>query len=1271
MISAGVVSIIGMKLSRICWFWLLFFVAFPLAAQGGGRLPLKAYGIEQGLMSEVVWCLGQDRDGVMWAGTDVGLHRFDGQRFHVYEGALPSQKISCLRALENGELLVGTHGGLALVQGGQCQTLGPDRGLPLEPVVDLAQDGSGAWWVLTQEALFRETGSLRFQPAPAWPKAARPRAIWPARDGQELRAAQDRALGLFRPGEAAWTWEPVAALGPQESILGLALDGTGQTWLRTSAGLLRRPVGTSNWIRVVHNQGLDTRSALGIRVDREGWLWVDTPQGLLRFRGEARDVPPWHVPQGSGVMQDREGSTWIWSARGVHRVLGHRLLRTWGTEEGLPSLLVFQALRDDRGRLWLGTRGGLCLATELGWRLVRPGGVLWLARASDGAIWFAGVPGGFAGRVDPETLRIREFRVDPHPTSQNARGIAVDRQGRVWLADITSGLVVGTPQTGGAVAWAVPAGAPTGTITGLFQDAEDRLIVLHGDQVSIHEANRWSTLSETLPALPYQAVALPDGDLLISYRRSPTLTRHRIGPSGWQRVGTLEPFRDFPQVMVYSLGADARGRIWMGTNRGLVRYELATGRSLLFGPMEGLPSADCVTRAMLVEDNADIWLGTVAGLVRYQGGPEPPAGTPPAPVLLEVRDGSQPAAFPLERLEIPQGMQDLNFRFVVPSYVHPTRLIYQVRMRGVDLDWRTLTEPIAHYGALRGGDHQLELRSLRAGEPPGPVRCVDFHVTPAWHETAWGTALVLLGVCGILALAYAWRMRALRGRNLELERLVAARTGELAEAKSAAERASAFKSLFLATTTHDLRTPLHAILGFSRLAMEGTAEALRHVQRVHGAATGMLQLVNNLLDLGKIEAGQMDFQIRPFDPARLLREVGDLLREGAEEKGVRLEVRLDPDLQACVAGDPLRVRQIVTNLLGNAVKFTSKGQVILRAIRLPGGLQIEVEDSGSGIPEELRSVLFDAYVQGAGAPGTGLGLAITRQLARQMGGDVEVESQVGIGSTFRCWLPLPSSEEPCTEEPRPMATSLGILRGRVLVADDNPSNRLLAVTCLGQLGLEVEAVEDGRQVLEALDRAHFDAVIVDGRMPGLTGPQTLAAIRHRPEGGALPVLLFTASLAPDSHEGEFSFDATLLKPAELPDFRRVLIRFLPVEDWDTEGRLTHLDRHRVAQLREVLGDQEALDDFAQAFREDALRRLARMAELLAQRENGALSGVAHDLKTNAGNLGLTYLARAAMAMEQEAAHADGARLESLHERIEAAVKEAFTLLDEGRLREDG
>ena len=331
----------------------------------------------------------------------------------------------------------------------------------------------------------------------------------------------------------------------------------------------------------------------------------------------------------------------------------------------------------------------------------------------------------------------------------------------------------------------------------------------------------------------------------------------------------------------------------------------------------------------------------------------------------------------------------------------------------------------------------------------------------------------------------------------------------LEKAAEAAEAASRAKSEFVANISHEIRTPLHGILGLAQvLEQSALSDEQRHrMALIRSSGDVLLALLNDLLDLAKIEAGRMELETIDFSLARIVKAACAPLSELASQKGVALEIELgEAALDRC--GDPVRVQQVITNLVSNAVKFTEAGRVTVRAEASEAEVTLVVADTGIGIPRDRVDELFQKFVQVEASTtrrfgGSGLGLAISRQLVELMGGSIAVTSAPQVGSTFVVRLPLMTAV--CAVAPRETAPAgIGAKRPRILAAEDNPTNRLILQALLEPLEIDLTLVENGQEAVAAFASARFDLVLMDIQMPLMDGVAAATAMRNWEQANAIP-----------------------------------------------------------------------------------------------------------------------------------------------------------------------
>jgi PAS domain S-box-containing protein len=505
---------------------------------------------------------------------------------------------------------------------------------------------------------------------------------------------------------------------------------------------------------------------------------------------------------------------------------------------------------------------------------------------------------------------------------------------------------------------------------------------------------------------------------------------------------------------------------------------------------------------------------------------------------------------------------------------------------------------------------------------------------------------------------------------------------DLTRAREEALAATGAKSAFLATMSHELRSPLNAVIGMVDL-LSGTSldeRQRRYAEVALASARGLMSIIGDILDFSKIEAGKLEVDIEPFELQGVIDAAASVLALSAEERGIVLACSLDPVLRAPLLGDPARLRQVLVNLIGNAVKFTDSGAVHVRALVAGAGpdgplLRIEVEDTGSGIAPEDVERIFSPFTQ-AESPetrrrgGTGLGLAICRQIIESMGGTIGVESAPGRGSTFWFQVGLARAPaEPPVFAPVAHAARASDPAARILVVDDSAMNAEVTSEILRASGYGVVVVSSGEEALAEVTRTSFDLVLLDRYLPGIDGHETARRIRALEQAGRsrsphrLPIVGLTASATADDSDlsREAGMDDRVSKPIERARLLQIVLRHL------TASRLrSPVDLAR--SLARLGGEAAILRRAALAFLELAPGAWSLLKAAIHRRDRVAIEFAAHRLRGQASTFDALELVDALRGIE---AMAEGQRWERSGEvvaRVEHALEDARQALEAEKAR---
>jgi PAS domain S-box-containing protein len=521
----------------------------------------------------------------------------------------------------------------------------------------------------------------------------------------------------------------------------------------------------------------------------------------------------------------------------------------------------------------------------------------------------------------------------------------------------------------------------------------------------------------------------------------------------------------------------------------------------------------------------------------------------------------------------------------------------------------------------------------------------------------------------------------------DLEKSMAKET-ELAARADAANKA---KSQFLANMSHEIRTPMNAIIGFSELLAEDdlTDEQIKNVNIIREAGHNLLKLINDILDLSKIEAGKLNVEIANCALDKMLISVESLMGLKAKEKGLEFKVIYGGDLPAQIRTDSSRLHQCLVNLIGNAVKFTQKGHIYLAVSLETGGekprIRFDVEDTGIGIPPEKQKLVFEAFEQADGSHtrkygGTGLGLSITKQLAELLGGKITLASEVGRGSVFSLLIPagvdvtkqhlLSRHNISCVTHLQDNKKSRVEYAGSVLVAEDAPTNQALIKALLGRLGLNVTIASDGIEAVQKATTGSFDLIFMDMQMPNMNGYEATRALREK--GIKTPIIALTANVVKGDDQRciEAGCDAYLPKPIDRSELKMVIAKYLPAQKKDSAENIESSEKQWAdtglaadnqsviswAAIIEQCGEEEVVREVVEVFLKEAPKYMEMLSEAIKNKDSKDIRFYAHKLKGSSSYVTAKQLVEKAQQLELAGMKQDMDVAGSLFEQ----VREEFT-----------
>ncbi|HEY4583414.1 MAG TPA: ATP-binding protein, partial [Lysobacter sp.] len=601
------------------------------------------------------------------------------------------------------------------------------------------------------------------------------------------------------------------------------------------------------------------------------------------------------------------------------------------------------------------------------------------------------------------------------------------------------------------------------------------------------------------------------GDVWLA--RFGAVERHRLRQGRLQRLDRLGGDAGFPRVAPSGLVVDANGIVWVTSVRGLARVDPLSRRVRVYGVRDGLPSQEFAGAPVARPGDGRILLGAPEGLVVFDPSVVRPAAHAPRLFLesIDVRRGDRRVALdPDAPVELRDGDRDLRVRARLMSFNNAGVHAYRFRLRGFDRGWVDAgADGERVFSQLPAGRYRLQVAGRGADQVWSAPRSFDVGVRPPWWRTAWAYAS-LAALAALLAWTIARAIRERLHRRMEMQRIE--------HERRLAQQASEAKTRFLATFGHEVRTPMTGVLGMTELLLDTPLDARQrgYVGSIRTAGEHLLRLLNDALDLARIDSGRLEIADEPFDLHRMLHEVAALTQPLAARRGLAFAHAVAPDVPRRIVGDCSRLRQILLNLLGNAVKFTERGSIALRVARHGDGLRFSVDDTGPGLSPGQAAHLFRRFQQADGLRtaarygGSGLGLAISAELAEAMGGRIAVESVPGEGASFHVDLPLREAMRAADATSTPVAAreaapprSLSIL-----LVEDDPTVAAVVRGLLEAQGHRVRHVVHGLAALAEAGIAGYDVALLDHDLPGMDG--FALARQLRLHGFAAPLVAVTA-----------------------------------------------------------------------------------------------------------------------------------------------------------------
>jgi two-component system, sensor histidine kinase ChiS len=1110
---------------------------------------------KEGLSSNYIVCMLEDKNENLWFGTDGGgLTKYDGKTFEHYaqEGGLMSNTISCLAEDSKGNLWIGSNdNGVAVFSGKQFIHYGSKQGLASDQILCIYSDSKDNLWLGTFNG-----GIIKF-------------------DGVSFLQ--------FTPKEDSLLQE----------VSSIAEDKHGKIWLGTKLGSVMYD-GKSFYNFSSRNNIMHTPISCAT-VGRDGNIWFGT-LGNGAIKHDGKNLTHFTTEEGLNVngirciFEDKAGNTWLGTDGGGVSKYNGNVFTHLTEREGLSNNEVFSTIKDRKGVLWFGTSGGgvskfdnhffyhyndtIGLSDNFIYAILQDkSGNLWFGTNGSGAVKFDGK--SFTQFLDKDGL-----------ASNFVLSILEDKKGNLWFGTRDGGA---TKYNGRYFThFSEKEGLSSNTVYSMLEDKRGNIwFGTDGGGVTKYDGQRFIHF--------HQGNGLSNNQVAsIAQDKKGNLWFGTLG-GGLNRFDG-QFFTHFSEKeglgndAVLSLLQDRKGNLWIGTRFGLSKMSKETINAISVKPRfeltpstvlfqnytyeDGFLGIGCWRNSLVEAKNGDIYIGANDRLTVYHPSGERTRKSKPYlslmgislyneniswPALLQQQDSSfvlgngvKVGDFHFSGLSawnrLPQNLSlkhnnnNLSFTFVGITHQQSEKVEYQYKLEGFDASWSSLnTKNEAPYGNLPSGDYTFRAKARSSAGVWSDELTYSFSIRPPWWKTWWMYLFYTVFLAGILY----WLWRKEQQRQVQQLLLERQKTEQEQKVNEQLRKVDALKDQFLANTSHELRTPLQGIIGLSESLIERVvdAEQQEDLGMIISSSRRLNSLVNDILDFSKLKNQEIELALKPVNLYALadvvLRTLAPLV------KGKKFSIRNDipKDFPAALA-DENRLQQILYNLLGNAIKFTETGFIVVNAQLEHELLVLSIEDTGIGIPKAKQELIFKEFEQGDGSiarsfAGTGLGLAVSKSLVELHGGKIWLKSAPGKGSTFFFSLPIASAAAlaPETLAPHQVLTPLaGIntwettLNGadqsksslnytaqfdsekvHILVVDDEVVNQQVLKNFLDKKIYRLTQVLSGEEALLAIDQDDsIDLVLLDVMMPRMSGYEVCQKIREKYLPSELPVLMITA-----------------------------------------------------------------------------------------------------------------------------------------------------------------
>ncbi len=1193
-----------------------------LSAQRSYKYNFDRYANEQGLSQGQVFDITQDQAGQIWIATySGGVTILDGisEKYLTQKNGLPSYSTTSLLLDHKNRMWIGTSNGPCYYNGYTIKRPHISEEIKKLFVWDVAADQNHQIWLATDQGIWYIKNDTAY-PAdktimqyPFYRISKQPGdgSLWFFSGFAGIRKLNNDQLHKIKL--------PVTDGALIETLI---FSSSEHAYAGTTKGLFEIKLSRRDTTLVNHYIS-DHHITCG-DIDEHGRLWVGTDEaGLYIFNtnGEKQNISAY---QGIGhnrvykIFRDKKNSIWIGTdGAGAYLFKGFRFSELRIKELFQPSFIMGVHF-DKQDNLWVTSegQGAVKIGKNKNTHYTINNGLNSnftkdVTSDSKGNIYIS----TYNGITVIKKNKITYLRSPADMVTNLIEVVFVDHKDRAWAGTLGHGVqCINTKKL-----YSSANGLVSDYIWDIYESRNHKKLYIATDEgINIIENGKITDTINRKDGMRNQVMSsiIQDSHGNMWFASEGGLTWYNHEKLIYYPINEL-----CSNNIIYSIIEDRFGRLLIGTENGIVLLvidEYGTIHSThQFSKNTGFFGIECNSNAVTKNKDGQIFWGTVNGVTRHIPSKKWHTNMVAQPYIRSVElndetvrihnyaDSIKPWFNLPENLKLPYNQNNITIHYGAPEFYYNDKLLYRYKLQGLDDDWSKPTKQTqVSYNHLAAGNYKFQVQTLHKdfiGKPAGTNNFTFLIKTP-FYQTWWFRIIFSITIISMALLFWNYRIYALRQRKVTLQKLVRERTRQLSTQKNQLEKANReikrsarLKEQFLANTSHEMRTPLNVIIGYGNLLLNSslTSQQKTYMENIRSSGEHLKVIINDLLDLSKIEADKVELNKTTFNYRRIILNTFNIFRIEAENKGLKANLNIQRPINQ-VVGDPVRLTQIISNLLRNAIKFTEKGSVGISTREIPLEenkikMEIRVTDTGIGIPKDKLSHIFNSFTQVTGDltrkyGGTGLGLSIVQKLVTLHKGKINVWSKPEEGTTFLIEIPYQISKE----EEQPLVDDYQIQKAqslnhlRILIVDDNEINLSLAIETLHRFNdtIKTDVAYNGKEALIKHNEADFDLIIMDIQMPEMDGYEATKNIRNQKGAkGQIPILGMTAHAMKDERSKclDLGMNEYLSKPFSPSELLQKIgeVLELSIETGTSESKTrqgSNLKTIDISKIKQIVGD---------------------------------------------------------------------------------------------------